>query len=211
MNPKIIALLEQIDHLEGKLEDEFEKSRIELKVAGENGPVVFKPATLRQHLELKTGLLDYLLGLPFLFLLTVPVIYSMVVPIVLLDLAVMLYQAICFPIFGIERVRRRDYMVLDRRHLVYLNGLEKFNCLYCSYANGMIGFIREVTARTEKVWCPIKHAQRVHYAHSYYAKFSDYGDATAHRDWLDGFLEESILWPSRHKGRKLRKPDSASS
>jgi len=201
MNPKIAELLEQIDHLEDQLEAEFEKSRANLRIGEDNGRVVFETATLRQHMELKTGLLDYLLGLPFSFALTVPVIYSMIIPAALIDLATMLYQAICFPIYGIKRVRRRDYWNFDRRHLVYLNGLEKLNCAYCAYANGVIGFIREVTARTEKFWCPIKHARRLHYAHSQYAQFNDYGDAQAHKDWLDGLLEESHLWP-RGKHRR---------
>lgn len=204
MNPKIVALLEQIDHLEGKLEAEFEKSRVELGVGEVNGRVVFDTETLRQHLELKTGLLDYVLGLPLKFVLTVPVIYAMIIPVVLIDLTTMLYQAICFPIYGIERVRRRDYLVFDRRHLVYLNGLEKFNCVYCAYANSVMGFVREVIARTEKTWCPIKHARRLHYAHSQYAQFNEYGDAKAHKDWLDSFLEESVLWPRGNRDRRGR-------
>ena len=50
------------------------------------------------------------------------------------------------------RVRRRDFFAIDREKLPYLNGLEKLNCLYCSYANGVIGFVREVAARTRQLW-----------------------------------------------------------
>ena len=56
----------------------------------------------------------------------------------------MAYQAICFPVYKIPKVRRRDYLVFDRHHLAYLNIIEKINCAYCSYANGAIAFMREV-------------------------------------------------------------------
>lgn len=76
-----------------------------------------------------------------------------------------IYQAVCFPAYGLVKVRRIDYLVFDRRHLAYLNALEKLNCAYCSYANGIIAFVREVAGLTEKHWCPIKHARRVLAAH----------------------------------------------
>ena len=60
----------------------------------------------------------------------------MIVPFVLLDLFVTIYQAVCFPVYGIPKVERRTYLVFDRHHLAYLNALEKLNCAYCAYANG---------------------------------------------------------------------------
>ena len=53
----------------------------------------------------------------------------MIVPIALLDAWISLYQWICFPLFGIRRVQRRDYIVVDRHKLTYLNGIEKLNCI----------------------------------------------------------------------------------
>jgi hypothetical protein len=100
---------------------------------------------------------------------------------VLLDLLVCLYQAVCFPIYGIPPVRRRDYLVFDRAHLAYLNAIEKINCAYCSYGNGLIAFVREVVARTEEYWCPIKHARRILDAHPRYRGFADFGDAESYR------------------------------
>ncbi|MEZ5589920.1 MAG: hypothetical protein R3F53_04140 [Gammaproteobacteria bacterium] len=49
--------------------------------------------------------------------LSAPVIYSMVIPFLLLDASLSVYQAICFRLYGIARVRRSDYVVLDRHHL----------------------------------------------------------------------------------------------
>jgi hypothetical protein len=117
-----------------------------------------------------------------LTVLTAPVIYALIVPLLLLDLFVTAYQAACFPAYGIPKVRRSDYLVFDRHHLRYLNAIEKLNCAYCSYANGLIAYVREIAGRTEQYWCPIKHARRVIGAHPRYAMFEDYGDADGYKN-----------------------------
>ena len=102
-------------------------------------------------------------------------------PIVLLDIAATIYQFICFPAYGIPKVRRRDYVVMDRRKLAYLNGIERFNCVYCEYVNGLIAYAQEIAGRTEQYWCPIKHAMRLKTMHSRYQRFLEYGDAAEYR------------------------------
>jgi hypothetical protein len=77
-------------------------------------------------------------------------------------------------------VRRSDHLVFDRGHLAYLNWFERFNCSFCSYANGVVGYVREVAARTEQYWCPIKHARRILGAPERYQSFADYGDGAAY-------------------------------
>jgi hypothetical protein len=67
-------------------------------------------------------------------------------------------------------------MIFDRAALQYLNALEKLNCAYCSYVNGVIAYVREIASRTGQYWCPIKHARRVLGAHPRYAAFEEYGD-----------------------------------
>jgi len=79
------------------------------------------------------------------------------------------------------RVRRRRYVVIDRHTLAYLNGIEKVNCVYCGYANGVIAYVREIAARTEQYWCPIRHARHIPAPHARYPLFFDYGDAKAYR------------------------------
>lgn len=46
--------------------------------------------------------------------------------------------------------------MLDRHKLSYLNSIEKFNGVYCGCANGLIAYVREITARTEQYWCPVR-------------------------------------------------------
>jgi hypothetical protein len=118
---------------------------------------------------------------PVLIGLVAPVIYGLAVPILFLDLAVALYQFVCFPVFRIEKVRRADYVRITRHRLRYLPLYAKVNCLYCSYANGVIAFAREVAARTEQLWCPIKHAKPPRDSHPYFQEFVEYGDEDAYR------------------------------
>ena len=190
MSEPIVGLVEKIRLLELELEAEIAKRGAELRYGLEQGRVVFEAEVRRRHKELKTQLWRYVLRARPLVALTAPVIYVLIVPLVILDVSVNLYQAICFPAYGLKKVRRRDYFVFDRNHLAYLNLLEKLNCAYCSYATGMISFVQEVVARTESYWCPIKHARRLIGAHAHYRDFVEFGDAEAYRVWLAGFTSE---------------------
>ena len=114
-------------------------------------------------------------------LLTAPVVYSLVIPFAMLDAWVWVYQAICFRAWGIARVKRRPYFAYDHQKLAYLNAIEKLNCVYCSYANGVVAYVREVAGRTEQYWCPIKHARRIRDAHKHAAQFVPFGDVKAYK------------------------------
>ncbi|MCC6777429.1 MAG: hypothetical protein IT537_12485 [Hyphomicrobiales bacterium] len=185
MSSQIAALTERMRALEAELEAELAERRAELRVGLEHGRAVFEEEILRRHRELRVRLSRYLMQARPLVVLTAPVIYALIVPLALLDLFVTVYQAVCFPAYGIPKVRRSDHLVLDRHHLAYLNAIEKLNCAYCSYANGLIGYVREIAARTEQHWCPIKHARRVIGTHARYATFDDYGDAEGYQRRLE--------------------------
>ncbi len=181
MTPRIEELLAHIHQIEDELEDEYRKTRDEwarrkLELADEFA---------QQQRRYKTGLLRFLIRSRLLVVLTAPVIYSGWIAFLMLDLFVSIYQAICFPIYRIPKVRRSAYMVFDRADLPYLNIVEKFNCFYCAYGNGVAAYTREVASRTEQYWCPIKHARRLRAAHERYPNFFDYGDAEAYRQGLN--------------------------
>ena len=182
MNPKVEELLNGIRTMEAELELQMALGRADLHVRIEDGKIEFDKAVLQRHRELKTRLLRYIVGARPLIALTAPFIYVLIIPFVLLDVLITIYQAVCFPVYGIPKVKRRDYLVFDRRYLAYLNLLEKLNCAYCSYANGLIGYVREIGSRTEQFWCPIKHAGKVITAHPLYNEFVEFGDAEAYRD-----------------------------
>ena len=189
MATQLDTLTEKLRGIEAEIEVEMSKRREQLRFRLENKKIVFAHEVLRLHREIKTRLSRYILDAHPLVILVTPVIYALIVPIVLLDLATMAYQAICFPVYGIPKVRRRDYLVFDRHHLAYLNAIEKVNCAYCSYANGVAGFFREVAARTEVYWCPIKHARRVLGPHPHYQGFADFGDAEGFRAKIDALQD----------------------
>ncbi|MBK9322873.1 MAG: hypothetical protein IPM97_08015 [Bdellovibrionaceae bacterium] len=180
MNTKIKDLIAQINSLQEEIEKEYKHVREEF----ESRKVLLAENFLVQQNRHKIGILRFLSQSRILVILSTPVIYLGWLPFLLLDVFVFSYQAICFPIYGIPKVKRSDFVVFDRADLPFLNLIEKFNCLYCSYGNGVVSFASEVAARTEQYWCPIKHMRKVRGAHNYYHKFFDYGDAEAYRAGL---------------------------
>lgn len=167
--------------LEAEFDAEVAERRKALRYHFERGRVVFDREVLARHRAARVRLGAFLAAARPMVILTAPVIYALIVPLVLLDLFVTVYQAVCFPVYGIAKVRRRDHIAMDRHHLAYLNALQKLNCAYCSYANGLISYVREIAGRTEQYWCPIKHARRIAGTHANYPDFTDYGDAEAFR------------------------------
>ena len=155
------------------------------------GRVWFDEETRRAHQQLKQGVLAFLRHSSVLNLLTTPIIYSLGLPLVLLDAWATIYQWWCFPIYDIARVPRRRYFVIDRHKLAYLNAIEKLHCAYCSYATGVLAYVREIAACTEQYWCPVKHARPIRSPHAHYQLFLDYGDASGYRQRL-GDLRRTI-------------------
>ncbi len=169
-NEKIEELLKSIEAAEAKLYEELEKEKESLKCDFENERV---------------PLLEYIKSAKVSYIVTSPVIYSMIIPALIMDLFVTIYQAVCFPIYGIPKVRRGEYIVFDRHRLRYLNSLQKLNCLYCAYFNGLIGYVREIASKTEQFWCPIRHSRRIRNAHRRYWHFLRYGDGDRLRErWM---------------------------
>jgi hypothetical protein len=201
MNPKVSEILQRIRELEAELETELESRREAMHVRFEHHRVRFEREILQRQRRFKIGLVEYISRAELRNVATAPVIYGMIVPLVLLDVSVTLYQFLCFPLYRIERVKRRDYMAFDRRHLAYLNAIEKFHCTYCSYANGLAAYVKEIVARTEQYWCPIRHARRLLQTHSHYGQFVDYGDAEAYRNELDQ-LKSALHKQTSNGGRK---------
>jgi hypothetical protein len=101
-----------------------------------------------------------------------------------MDLSLWIYQTVCFPIYKIPKVKRSDHIIFDRHYLKYLNFLERMNCDYCSYFNGLSSYAMEIAGRTEQYWCPIKHASGKAQRHSREHFFTDYGNAETYRTKL---------------------------
>jgi len=149
------------------------------------GKVHFTEAAKVRQKDLLKRPARFLRDSTLLILLTTPFIWFCLFPIIFLDLSMTVYQMICFPIYGIPKVRWSCLILLDRQRLAYLNLIEKLNCLYCAYASGVFAYVTEVAARTEQYWCPIKHALRMKGVHSRYQYFFDYGDAESYRRQIE--------------------------
>lgn len=201
MPHQIDELIRRIKELEEELEQELLRKREEFQFVIEEKRVRFAEEVARQQRRFRTGLFRYIFESRPLILLVAPLIYFGVIPFLLLDLFLSAYQLFCFPIYGIPRVLRADYFFYDREDLPYLNLVERVNCLYCSYGNGLAGYFREIAARTEQYWCPIKHARRIKAAHSRYPRFFEYGDAESYRKGLERLRSELA-----ENGKKQRPP-----
>lgn len=190
MNEKINDLIARIRQLEEEIEVEIASRRALFHFTLVDRRVRFEREILAQHRRLKTGVLRYLAQARLRNLISAPVIYAMFLPLLAADLAVTAYQWLCFPLYGLPRVRRGDFFLFDRNNLAYLNIIEKFNCAYCSYATGLAAYVQEVIGLTEQYWCPIKHAQRLRHTHSRYERFVDYGDANAYHEGLEALRRD---------------------
>lgn len=181
---RINELLKRIEELQTELEQELRAKREGFEYTIRQRKVSFTREVREKQREFLKRWLDYVYDSGPLIILTVPIIWAALIPCVILDLVVTVYQFICFPIYGIPFARRRDYVVIDRQHLGYLNWIEKVNCMYCGYFNGVIAYVREVAARTEQYWCPVRHARPVKSVHGHYRRFFEYGDAKGYREGL---------------------------
>jgi hypothetical protein len=194
----IDELVADLRSLEVEMEAVYARRREDIHFVVEKGRVRFSEAVVAQQRLRKIGLLPYLSRARVLSYIVAPVIYAGIIPLALLDLFCGIYQAICFPIYQITKVSRREYMVFDHGDLPYLNVLQKLNCFYCSYANGLAAYVREVSARTEQFFCPIKHARKIIAAHDRYPSFFEYGDAESFRNGLIRLQKELDSEGSRY-------------
>ncbi|KLU05571.1 hypothetical protein RISK_002203 [Rhodopirellula islandica] len=183
MKPPLDNLLAEIRDLEKLVSEKLQQTQSKLTFDFDRGRAVFSAEVKKRHRAQARRVWQTVWESPFLMILTAPVIYSLIIPLALLDLFVSVYQWICFPVYHIPRVRRAEYVVIDRHLLNYLNVIEKLNCVYCGYGNGVLAYASEISSRTEQYWCPIKHAKLGKGCHSRQCLFCDFGDA-------DGFRRE---------------------
>jgi len=156
---KIDEITAKIRVLEDELITEFNYKQKELLLKLEDEKEEFEEIILREGRSKINSSIKYISSQPIGATLTIPFIWAMIIPIIIIDLMVTIFQIVCFPIYKIPKVKRKDYVVIDRHNLFYLARVEKINCLYCEYFNGVTSYVKEIAARTEQFWCPIKHSK----------------------------------------------------
>ena len=187
MDDRIQQLLNQMTALEDELRIALNQQQSSLFFQIKGKRVEFEKSIKQAHRKLKKNFFRWLVTDRPQNLITGPIIYSMIIPLLVTDLFITFYQLTCFPIYGIKKVRRADYIIFDRHNLQYLNFIEKFHCTYCAYGSGMIAYISEIVARTEQYFCPIKHARKILGTHARYALFLDFGGAENYEAKLEEY------------------------
>ena len=177
-------LIEQIKLLEKELYVEIQKKQEEYFYIIKGKKVRFEKAARRHHKALVTHIHTYLLRSKVRNILSIPFIWACLFPALFMDLVLSIFHTVCFTLYKIPKVKRSEYIVIDRHSLAYLNVIEKLNCVYCGYVTGLLAYVQEIVSRTEQYWCPIKHARRVANIHSRYKNFVEYGDAEKYKNEL---------------------------
>lgn len=182
MKSRINQLLTEIENRREELKEEYTKLRKKYNFEFLKWKIIFSKQAKEDNKKKKKSLVDTIFSARVREILSIPFIYGMIIPALILDIFLFVFQQTAFRLYKIPLVKRRDYIVWDRKHLDYLNPLQKLNCLYCSYVNGIFSFAVEVWGRTEKYWCPIKHARKLKTRHGWQKHFADYGDAEGFKD-----------------------------
>lgn len=173
---RVTELLADIKNKKDELYTEYEKLRKKYDFSFKNGKVEFTKKAKEFQRNYKTPLKNYAVPKNVRHFVSMPFIYGMIIPWLFLDISLFVYQQTAFRLYKIPLVSRSDYILFDRKHLRYLNLIQKINCLYCSYMNWLFSYAVEIWWRTEKYWCPIKAARNKRWGHDWEEYFADYGD-----------------------------------
>lgn len=157
---KISQILAEIKAKQQELYKEYEKLTKKYDFSFEKGKIKFSQNAKMYQEKFRIPLWKYISNPIIRHTLSIPFIYGMIIPAIILDTFLFIYQHTAIRLYGIPLVKRSEYIVFDRKHLSYLNIMQKINCLYCSYVNGLFSYAVEIAGRTEKYWCPIKAAKR---------------------------------------------------
>lgn len=113
----------------------------------------------------------------FFQIISLPIIWSLIIPLIVSDLWFEIYHRICFSLYGLKYVKRRNYIRVDRHKLKYLKWYQKIGCAYCGYANGLLSYWVRIGAMTEQYWCGIMHRSGGDFnTPEYHRNFVPYGD-----------------------------------
>jgi len=190
MSDKIKEIIEEIEAMKLKLGEEIARQEKDISYEIQNGYVRFEKEVFDRQKENMKNLWAWFRDIPLLHLLSSPLIYGMVIPAIFLDMMLFVYCHVVSRVFQIKFDKRSDYIVFDRQYLGYLNVIEKLNCLYCAYFNGLMQYASSIAGRTELYFCPIKHAKKIAYKHEYYDAFLSYGDGDKYQEKLKKFRED---------------------
>ena len=121
MDSKIKKILEKMDEMNAVLEKEYARLAEKYGFFFQQKRVVFLQKIRERNKRFKMPTWKYAIPKSIRHLISLPFIYVMIFPVVILDIFITIYQWCAFPLYGIPKVKRSDYIVYDRKFLDYLN------------------------------------------------------------------------------------------
>ena len=182
MKSKINKILEDIRKKKQELVSEYENAKEKYGFKIEGRKIIWNNGKIKELKKSKKSAWETIFTAEIREIISFPFIWFMLIPTIILDICLFIYQNTAIRLYKIPLAKRSDYVVFDRKQLAYLNWIQKLDCIYCSYVNGLFQYAVEVAWRTEKYWCPIKHAKKKAWTHDWEEHFADYGD-------VEGFKE----------------------
>ena len=177
MKSQINKILEDINSKKQELILEYEKAKEKYGFKIEGKKIIWNKDTEKKLKKSKKSISETLFSASIREIISMPFIYAMIIPAIILDIFLFMYQNTAIRLYKIPLTKRSDYIIFDRKQLAYLNWLQKLNCIYCSYVNWLFQYAVEIAWRTEKYWCPIKHARKKSWTHDWEEHFADYWDS----------------------------------
>ena len=193
MSDRINEMIEEIETMKEKLGEEISRQEAYVNYEIRNGYIKFEKEMFDSQKQNMMHLWDWFREIPLLQLLSAPVVYMMIVPAMALDIMLFIYHHVVSRVFKIEFRKRSEYVIFDRQYLGYLNVVEKINCLYCAYFNGLMQYASSIAARTEFYFCPIKHAKKIAYNHEFYHTFLPYGEGDDYQKSLKELRKDTEI------------------
>lgn len=100
--------MDKITILENELIEELQKQEEDFSYEIRKRKVYCEENSIIQHREYVKRVLSYISDAPIKHMISAPFIWSCVVPALLMDITVSVYQWVCFPIYGIPKVKPID-------------------------------------------------------------------------------------------------------
>ena len=135
LRSEINVILNDISKRREDLLKAYDKLKKEYGFSIEKRKIIFNEKAKAYNKLFKNSWIDSIFSTQLREFLSIPFIYGVAVPVFILDVFLFVYQQTAFRLYKIPLVKRKDYIVYDRRYLDYLNWIQKFNCIYCSYVN----------------------------------------------------------------------------
>jgi hypothetical protein len=147
MKSTIKDILAKIESLNNDLREEYDRLSEKYGFYLNQKKVIFLDMFRKKNKEKKIPLYRYLIPRNMRhvrYILSIPFIYGIGIAVLCFDICITIYQWCAFYLYRIPYVKRSEFIIYDRRFLDYLNILEKINCLYCSYVNGVFAYAVEI-------------------------------------------------------------------